>query len=88
MLVELVYHFFDVNSNLLGPGQCYRLYSTACYSSFCPETIPEIKRCNIANTLLYLKVLGITDVIGYIPNFSVISLCIDSILWIVLLKLK
>jgi ATP-dependent RNA helicase DHX8/PRP22 len=39
-----------------GPGQCYRLYSTQCFQNFADETIPEIKRCNLTNTLLYLKV--------------------------------
>jgi len=29
------------------------------------ETIPEIKRCNLSNVVLYLKVLGIDDVIGF-----------------------
>lgn len=30
-----------------------------------PETVPEIKRSNLSNTVLYLKVLGIMDVIGF-----------------------
>ncbi|RHY10958.1 hypothetical protein DYB25_005706 [Aphanomyces astaci] len=29
------------------------------------ETIPEIQRSNLANTILYLKVLGIDDVVGF-----------------------
>jgi hypothetical protein len=29
------------------------------------ETIPEIKRINLANTVLYLKALGIHDVLGF-----------------------
>ncbi len=45
-----------------GPGHCYRLYSTTCYESFAPETIPEIRRCNLSNTLLYLKVGIVTNV--------------------------
>lgn len=47
-----------------GPGSCYRLYSTQCFEDFADETIPEIKRCNLTNTLLYLKALGIDDVMG------------------------
>jgi ATP-dependent RNA helicase DHX8/PRP22 len=45
-----------VSSAMPGPGQCYRLYSSDCYGQFGVETIPEIMRCNLSNTLLYLKV--------------------------------
>lgn len=38
------------------PGQCYRLYSRDCYGAMLSETVPEILRTNVANTLLYLKV--------------------------------
>lgn len=37
-------------------GQCYRLYTRDCYSAMLGETVPEILRTNLANTLLYLKV--------------------------------
>lgn len=30
-----------------------------------PETVPEIQRCNLANVVLYLKVLGVEDVLGF-----------------------
>ncbi len=30
-----------------------------------PETIPEIQRTNLASTVLYLKALGIHDVLGF-----------------------
>ena len=29
------------------------------------ETIPEIQRCNLANTVLQLKALGVNDVLGF-----------------------
>eukprot|EP00624_Nannochloropsis_granulata_P002857 evm.model.NODE_24622_length_62854_cov_30.334282.12 len=48
-----------------GPGQCYRLYSRDCFGEMMPETVPEIRRCNLANVVLYLKVLGIQDVIRF-----------------------
>lgn len=48
-----------------GPGQCYRLYSKDCLEEMMPETVPEIRRCNLANVLLYLKVLGVEDVIRF-----------------------
>lgn len=48
-----------------GPGQCYRLYSRDCLDEMMPESVPEIRRCNLANVLLYLKVLGIQDVIRF-----------------------
>ncbi|OQR96333.1 pre-mRNA-splicing factor ATP-dependent RNA helicase, partial [Thraustotheca clavata] len=46
-------------------GKCYRLYSKQSYESMLPETVPEIQRSNLANTILYLKVLGISDVVGF-----------------------
>lgn len=48
-----------------GPGRCYRLYSSECYQNMMEETVPEILRTNLANTLLYLKVLGIEDVLAF-----------------------
>ena len=48
-----------------GPGQCYRLYSEESYGSMMPETVPEIRRTNLANTVLYLKALGVADVLGF-----------------------
>lgn len=51
--------------NTVGPGQCYRLYSLECFDNMMEETIPEIKRINLANTVLYLKALGIHDVLGF-----------------------
>jgi len=46
-------------------GQCYRLYSKECYASMMQETVPEIKRSSLSSTVLYLKALGITDVLGF-----------------------
>ncbi|OQS00448.1 pre-mRNA-splicing factor ATP-dependent RNA helicase [Achlya hypogyna] len=46
-------------------GKCYRLYSKQSYETMLPETVPEIQRSNLANTILYLKVLGIHDVVGF-----------------------
>jgi HrpA-like RNA helicase len=37
-------------------GQCYRLYTKPCYSRMLEETVPEIQRTNLSNTVLYLKV--------------------------------
>lgn len=37
-------------------GQCYRLYTRDCYAAMLSETVPEVLRTNLANTLLYLKV--------------------------------
>ncbi|CAM9805601.1 unnamed protein product [Scytosiphon promiscuus] len=46
-------------------GQCYRLYTRDCYGSMLGETVPEILRTNLANTLLYLKVLGVDDILAF-----------------------
>ena len=47
------------------PGQCYRLYSSACLSAMPVETVPEIMRSNLANVVLTLKALGVGDVLGF-----------------------
>ncbi|CAH0485788.1 unnamed protein product [Peronospora farinosa] len=47
------------------PGKCYRLYNKASFEEFAQETVPEIQRTNLANTVLYLKLLGIQDVLGF-----------------------
>lgn len=49
----------------IGPGKCYRLYSKESYDLMMDETIPEIQRANLANSVLYLKLLGIHDVLGF-----------------------
>ncbi|CAM9943781.1 unnamed protein product, partial [Hapterophycus canaliculatus] len=46
-------------------GQCYRLYTRDCYAAMLGETVPEILRTNLANTLLYLKVLGVDDILAF-----------------------
>ena len=48
-----------------GPGKCYRLYNKEAFAEMADETEPEIKRTNLANVVLYLKVLGIVDVLGF-----------------------
>nr|CCA21592.1 premRNAsplicing factor ATPdependent RNA helicase put [Albugo laibachii Nc14] len=47
------------------PGKCFRLYSKESYDQMMSETIPEIQRTNLANTMLYLKLLGIHDVLKF-----------------------
>ena len=47
------------------PGQCYRMYSSACLQAMMPETVPEIRRSHMGNAVLYLKALGIHDVLGF-----------------------
>jgi len=46
-------------------GQCYRLYSKACFENMAPETVPEIKRSSMASVALALKSLRIVDVLGF-----------------------
>ena len=38
------------------PGKCFRLYSKESFEQMEHESIPEIQRSNMANTVLYLKV--------------------------------
>lgn len=49
-----------------GPGKCYRLYTESAYKNeMMPNTIPEIQRTNLGNTVLMLKALGINDLVGF-----------------------
>ena len=45
-------------------GQCYRLYSKQCLLNMSAEMVPEIKRSNLSNVVLYIKVVGIIDILG------------------------
>ena len=40
-------------------GKCYRLYTKEGYAEMPHETVPEIARTNLANTVLFLKALGV-----------------------------
>lgn len=46
-------------------GKCFRLYSSDCLGNMVEETIPEILRTNLANTILYLKMIGVEDVMNF-----------------------
>ncbi|CCH43752.1 Pre-mRNA-splicing factor [Wickerhamomyces ciferrii] len=49
-----------------GPGSCYRLYTEkAAREDMYPQTIPEIQRTNLSNTILLLKSLKIDDLIKF-----------------------
>ncbi|KAL5223763.1 hypothetical protein ABZP36_010402 [Zizania latifolia] len=48
-----------------GPGKCYRLFQESEFDKLVDSTVPEIKRCNLANVVLQLKALGIDDIIGF-----------------------
>ena len=49
-----------------GPGKCYRLYTyNAFKNEMLPDTVPEIQRTNLADTVLLLKALGINDLLNF-----------------------
>ncbi|KAM0823885.1 hypothetical protein ACQ4PT_070566 [Festuca glaucescens] len=48
-----------------GPGKCFRLFQECEFDKLAESTVPEIKRCNLANVVLQLKALGIDDIIGF-----------------------
>lgn len=49
-----------------GPGKCYRLYTEKAYKDeMMPNTIPEIQRTNLSNTILLLKAMGINDLLNF-----------------------
>lgn len=49
-----------------GPGKCYRLYTeSAFYNEMLQNSIPEIQRQNLSNTILMLKAMGINDLMNF-----------------------
>ncbi|KAJ5157186.1 Pre-mRNA-splicing factor ATP-dependent RNA helicase PRP16 [Penicillium canariense] len=49
-----------------GPGKAYRLYTEAAYKNeLYMQTIPEIQRTSLANTVLLLKSLGVKDLLDF-----------------------
>jgi hypothetical protein len=49
-----------------GPGFCYRLYTEMAYrNELFSNTIPEIQRTNLANTVLLLKSLGVKNLLEF-----------------------
>ncbi|KAJ3289529.1 hypothetical protein HK104_007398 [Borealophlyctis nickersoniae] len=50
----------------VGPGKCFRLYTQWAYQNELEEnTVPEIQRANMGNTVLLLKSLGINDLMNF-----------------------
>jgi pre-mRNA-splicing factor ATP-dependent RNA helicase DHX38/PRP16 len=49
-----------------GPGKAYHLYTELAFKNeFYIQTIPEIQRTNLANTVLMLKSLGVKDLLEF-----------------------
>jgi len=49
-----------------GPGKCYHMYTERAFKDeFYIQTIPEIQRTNLANTVLLLKSLGVKDLLEF-----------------------
>jgi pre-mRNA-splicing factor ATP-dependent RNA helicase DHX38/PRP16 len=49
-----------------GPGKSYHLYTEVAFKNeFYIQTIPEIQRTNLANTVLLLKSLGVKDLLDF-----------------------
>jgi pre-mRNA-splicing factor ATP-dependent RNA helicase DHX38/PRP16 len=49
-----------------GPGKSYHLYTESAFKNeFYIQTIPEIQRTNLANTVLLLKSLGVKDLLEF-----------------------
>jgi pre-mRNA-splicing factor ATP-dependent RNA helicase DHX38/PRP16 len=49
-----------------GPGKCFHLYTERAFrDEFYIQTIPEIQRTNLANTVLLLKSLGVRDLLDF-----------------------
>ncbi|KAJ8105750.1 hypothetical protein OPT61_g9992 [Boeremia exigua] len=49
-----------------GPGKCFHLFTERAFrDEFYIQTIPEIQRTNLANTVLLLKSLGVKDLLDF-----------------------
>jgi pre-mRNA-splicing factor ATP-dependent RNA helicase DHX38/PRP16 len=49
-----------------GPGKCYHLYTERAFrDELYVQTIPEIQRTNLANTVLLIKSLGVKDLLDF-----------------------
>uniref|UniRef100_A0A3Q4A9W4 RNA helicase n=1 Tax=Mola mola TaxID=94237 RepID=A0A3Q4A9W4_MOLML len=49
-----------------GPGKCYRLYTERAYrDEMLVSNVPEIRRTNLASTVLSLKAMGINDLLSF-----------------------
>ncbi|TPX54295.1 hypothetical protein SeMB42_g00374 [Synchytrium endobioticum] len=46
-------------------GKVYRLYSRDAFEQMDPDTMPEIQRSSLIGTVLTLKQLGISDILGF-----------------------
>jgi ATP-dependent RNA helicase DHX8/PRP22 len=48
------------------PGKYFRLYTESAFKNeMLPNTIPEIQRANLGNTVLLLKAMGINDILAF-----------------------
>ncbi|KAL6619308.1 hypothetical protein ACP70R_034447 [Stipagrostis hirtigluma subsp. patula] len=53
-------------SGRTGPGKCFRLYTRHSFDEEMEdETVPEIRRSNLASVVLALKALGINDLVSF-----------------------
>lgn len=49
-----------------GPGKCYRLYTENAFNNeLQSNSVPEIQRLNLSNTILTLKAIGIEDMLKF-----------------------
>ena len=66
-----------------GAGKCFRLYSSSDYALMNEHTEPEILRSSLMTTVLYLKVLGIDDVLSFSflqsPNREALSIALRQL---------
>lgn len=48
------------------PGHCYRLYTRSCFEQeMLAETVPEMQRTNLASVCLFMKSLGVDDILAF-----------------------
>ena len=53
------------NMTIQRAGVCYRLYTENTFRELDDDTVPEIRRCNLAAAVLSLKASGIENVLEF-----------------------
>ena len=49
-----------------GPGRCYRMFTDYAYKhELLVQSVPEIQRTNLGNTVLQMKAMGVNDLLNF-----------------------
>jgi ATP-dependent RNA helicase DDX35 len=66
------------------PGKCFRLFTEDSYDALSDNSVPAIKRSNLAGAVLHMKALGIENVLRFDylspPPSAIVSLVFNNLL--------